>query len=153
MMVSKNSSQPSVLANFGNGRLGNQMCNFASQYALHKEYEVLSYFSKSSLNTLKEAFQLPKSSGRNSSYYKWNDKCIKARDIDWAYISNAQLIQPKKRKRLFEYLKKSYYIKLETYVCDIKGFLPYVQDLRKYIFRFKSKDISQAQYNLSLRHP
>ena len=60
MMVSKNSSQSSVLANFGNGRLGNQMCNFASQYALHKEYEVLSYFSKSSLNILKDAFQLPK---------------------------------------------------------------------------------------------
>ena len=54
------------------------------------------------------------------------------------------MIQPKKRKRLFEFLKKSYYIKLETYVCDVKGFLPYVQDLRKYIFRFKSKDISQA---------
>ena len=54
------------------------------------------------------------------------------------------MIQPNKRKRLFEYLKKSYYIKLETYVCDIKGFLPYVQDLRKNIFRFKSKDISHA---------
>jgi len=101
MMVSKNSSQTSVLANFGNGRLGNQMCNFASQYTLHKEYEVLSYFSKSSLNILKDAFQLPRSSGRNSSYYKWNDKCIKARDIDWAYISNAQLIQPKKTKTTF----------------------------------------------------
>ena len=38
----------------------------------------------------------------------------------------------------------SHYIRLETYVCDIKGFVPYLGELQTKIFRFKPNDLNRA---------
>ena len=46
MQLSQNISQISVMANFGDSRLGNQMCNFASLYDIHKEFGILSYLKE-----------------------------------------------------------------------------------------------------------
>ena len=49
-----NSTQPhrSIVASFGNGRLGNQLSNFASSYALMKEYGMYPYISPMQLDLL-----------------------------------------------------------------------------------------------------
>ena len=144
MQLSKNITQNSILASFGNGRLGNQMCNFASQYALHKQFEVKSYFKNVSLATLRKTFAIPNPAKNRSSFHLWDLDCADPRHMEWAFISNMQLIQ-RKRKLLFTHLKYAHYIRLEAYVCDIKGFLPYLGELRRDIFRFKKYDMDHAK--------
>ena len=144
MQLSKKSSQKSIILNFGDGRLGNQMCNFASQYALHKEFGVKSYFKNVSHSILSDTFDMPSPRKRNSSFQLWDTECVDPHDLKWAFISNIQLIQ-QERTRIFTYLKFSHYVRLETYVCDIKGFLPYIDQLKTEIFRFKKDTMKAAK--------
>ena len=146
IQLSKNSSQLSIMANFGDGRLGNQMCNFASLYALHKEFGLLSYFKVQSYELLKNTFDLPKPGKKsNSSYHIWNLTCVDPRNVEWIFLSNMELMQNKKRKFIFNKFKMSHYIRLEAYVCDIKGFVPYLGELRTKMFRFKQNDMNHAK--------
>ena len=41
MNLNTNILQPSISASFGNGRLANQLCNFASGYAIWRQYGIL----------------------------------------------------------------------------------------------------------------
>ena len=134
----------SVLASFGNGRLGNQMCNFASQYALSEEYGLSSYFSPYSYKTLVETFDLPKSNQRHSIFQIWNTTCADPWNFDWKHIRNLLLFS-RKREYIFNALQYSNYIRLESYVCDMKGFLPHLKSLRRNVFRFYPKDMKQAK--------
>ena len=145
MLFSNETSQPSVLASFGDGRLGNQMCNFASQYALNKKYGVLSYFSDRSYNTLDITFNLPQPNQRNSSFHLWNLTCAYPRDLDWKHVTNTQLMNTRLRDYIFKKLQYSSYIRLESYVCDIQGFLHHLQVLRRDFFRFYPEDMKQAK--------
>ena len=111
----------SVLASFGNGRLGNQMCNFATQYALSEEYGLSSYFSPYSYKTLVETFDLPKPNQGNSIFHIWNTTCADPWNFDWKHIRNLLLFSGK-REFIFNALQYSNYIRLESYVCDMKGF-------------------------------
>ena len=52
----KSISDISNVASFGNGRLGNQMCNFASQYSLFREFGMPSYLTEYSFDLLKNTF-------------------------------------------------------------------------------------------------
>merc|ERR1712154_46753 len=143
MRLSNETSKPSVLANFGNGRLGNQMCNFATQYALTKEYGVLSYFTDLSYKILGETFNLPQPNQRNSTFYIWNATCAHPSELDWKRVTNLELVNTRLREYLFQKHRYSNYIRLESYVCDIKGFFPYLQELRSHIFRFYEEDMKQ----------
>ena len=65
--------QRSIVASFGNGRLGNQMANFASCYAVMKDYELYHYLMPTQLKILQKVFLLPElKGGNNSSYYVWD---------------------------------------------------------------------------------
>ena len=143
--LSNKTSQPSVLANFGNGRLGNQMCNFATQYALNKEYGVLSYFGGLSLKILGITFNLPQRNQRNSTFHIWNATCANPSELDWKLVRNLELVNTRLRESIFQKIRYSNYIKLEAYVCDIKGFFPHLQDLRRQVFRFYEEDMKQAK--------
>ena len=56
-------------------------------------------------------------------------------------ISEDQLIND---RQLLEPLKYGKYVKLGWYVNDVKGFYPYVEELKKSIFSFKKEDIETA---------
>ena len=64
--------QRSIVASLGNGRLGNQMSNFASCYAVMREYGMYPYLNPSQLHALQKVFILPRLSKKgNQSYYLW----------------------------------------------------------------------------------
>ena len=65
--------KPSIAASFGDGRTANQLCNFASGYALWREYGILNYLDEYQLNLLRTTFELPILNEENdtSSYYLW----------------------------------------------------------------------------------
>ena len=64
----------SIVGSFGHGRLGNQLSNFASCYALMKEYGMNHYLDSFQLKILQNVFALPDLKGSdNSSYYIWDD--------------------------------------------------------------------------------
>ena len=65
--------KPSIAASFGKGRTANQLCEFATGYALWREYGILNYIEKMQLSILEQTFQLPKldEDDNNSPYYVW----------------------------------------------------------------------------------
>jgi hypothetical protein len=67
--------KPSIAASFGKGRTANQLCEFATGYALWREYGILNYLEKSQLSTLQQTFELPESNeeDNNSTYYIWRE--------------------------------------------------------------------------------
>ena len=44
-------------------------------------------------------------------------------------------------------------LKLYTYLNDVKGFSPYIDELKKYVFQFKSHHISHAKKRLDKFSP
>ena len=65
--------QRSIVASLGNGRLGNQMSNFASCYALMKEYGMYHYLDGEYLKLLEKVFVMPEVvDDDNASYYLWD---------------------------------------------------------------------------------
>ena len=140
--IPRNRSQISIVANFGNGRTGNQMCNIATLYSIYKDFGIRSYISYFTYDLLyvgiTNAFSLPKLSySTNKSFFQvLNPKWVDTRKLNWAHISNKALMH--NRSELMSRYINSHFIKLEPYVCDVKGFAPYLSDLRENIFRFKT---------------
>ena len=68
-----NHPQRSIVASLGNGRLGNQMANFASCYAIMKEYGMYHYLDSMQLKLLKNVFVMPELVDKDdASYYLWD---------------------------------------------------------------------------------
>ena len=67
--------RPSIAASFGGGRTANQLCEFATGYALWKEYGILNYIEARQLSILEQTFQLPvlNEDDNNSAYYVWRE--------------------------------------------------------------------------------
>lgn len=66
--------QKSIVASLGNGRLGNQMANFASCFAIFKEYGMYHYLNAMQLKLLENVFAMPKLiHADNASYYFWDE--------------------------------------------------------------------------------
>ena len=135
----------SVSANFGLGRIGNQLCNIATAYGLFKEYNVTTYLSRHSYNLLKNTFMLPNViSRKGSEFYKQ----IKLKHLDmnrlsWVYIKNEELIF--KKEEILNIYKYSWFLKLDPNVCDFKGFLPFLDDLRKSLLQFDPHVLRDAK--------
>ena len=66
--------QVSIVASGGKGRLGNQLSNFASCYAIWKEYGMHHYLESMQLNIIETVFELPKfkEEDNNAPYYIWD---------------------------------------------------------------------------------
>ena len=128
MQLLKN--KPSIATNFGTGRLGNQMCNFASLYALHMKFGELMCFKNYTYELLQNASNLPNPMQNTLGYSIWNLACVEPDEVEFAYISNMQMLTDTDRKFIFEQVKFSYYIYV-SYICDIKGFIPYLMEVRK----------------------
>ena len=65
--------QTSIVASLGNGRLGNQLSNFASCFAIWKEYGMYPYLDSMQLGLIEKVFDLPKlEDTNNASYHLWN---------------------------------------------------------------------------------
>ena len=74
MNLKLHDQQRSIVASLGNGRLGNQMANFASCYAVMKEYGFYPYLNRMQLETLETVFVLPELVELdNASYYLWEE--------------------------------------------------------------------------------
>ena len=72
MNLNLSNPQRSIVASFGGGRLGNQMANFASCYAIMKEYGMYHYLKPMQLKILRKVFELPELvDSDNASYYVW----------------------------------------------------------------------------------
>jgi len=69
--------KPSIAVSFGGGRTANQLCNFASGYALWREFGILNYLDENQLNLLGTTFELPQLNEESdtSSYYLWRKEC------------------------------------------------------------------------------
>ena len=66
--------QRSIVASLGNGRLGNQMGNFASCYAVMKDYGMYPYLNTMQLKILENVLVLPELvESDNASYYMWEE--------------------------------------------------------------------------------
>ena len=67
--------KPSIAASFGEGRTANQLCEFATGYALWREFGILNYIEKRQLSTLEQTFQLPELNEdyNTSPYYIWRE--------------------------------------------------------------------------------
>ena len=78
MNLKLNDQQRSIVASLGNGRLGNQMANFASCYAVMREYGMYPYLNSMQLELLERVFVLPETvDSDNASYYIWEEgKCL-----------------------------------------------------------------------------
>ena len=137
-------NNPSIATNFGTGGLGNQMCNFASLYAIHKEFGVQMYLRSHSYELLQDAFDLPNPMSNNLSYSIWNFACVDPGEVEWAYISNMQMLTDTDRTFIFEQVKLSHYIYV-SYIFDIKGFIPYLKEIRNKFFRFKEDDMKHSK--------
>ena len=74
MNLKLTNSQRSIVASFGDGRLGNQMANFASCYAIMKEYGMAHYLNSMQLKILRKVFVLPELVDvENAPYYVWKN--------------------------------------------------------------------------------
>ena len=74
MNLKLDNQQRSIVASLGNGRLGNQMANFASCYAVMKEYGMYPYLNTMQLELLERVFVLPElEEADNASYYMWEE--------------------------------------------------------------------------------
>ena len=101
--------QKSIVASLGNGRLGNQMANFASCFAIFKEYGMYHYLNAMQLKLLENVFAMPKLiHADNASYYFWDEG---------KYI---QLL--KYKSRFFNH--KKYYEKYNSFIRLIKPYHP-----------------------------
>jgi hypothetical protein len=66
--------QRSVVASLGNGRLGNQMGNFASCYAVMRDYRMYPYLNTMQLKLLENVFVLPELvESDDAPYYMWEE--------------------------------------------------------------------------------
>ena len=65
----KNIFEESTSACFGIGRLGNQMCNFASQFALYKEFGINGYLSSFASSILNQIFQMKPQNNYDTNKY------------------------------------------------------------------------------------
>ena len=73
MNLELNRPQRSIVASLGNGRLGNQMSNFASCYAIMREYGMYPYLDPEQLKLLENVFAMPKIvDGDDAPYYLWD---------------------------------------------------------------------------------
>merc|ERR1719189_2237608 len=59
----------SYAASFGNGRLGNQICNLASLYAIYKDFHVPCYVSQYSYRVMSSTFLLDAYNGNASGEF------------------------------------------------------------------------------------
>ena len=139
----ENIFKPSTSACFGIGRLGNQMCNFASQFALYKEFGINGYLSSFASSILNQIFQM-----KPQNKYDTKDpfKVVNVNDLDrnklsWVYIYPDHLIH---NRTIINRYKSSWFIKLRPETCDFKGFLPYIEELKQSYFRFKPNIIKEA---------
>ena len=76
MNLGTGKNKPSIAASFGGGRTANQLCEFASGYALWRQFGILNYIDLIQYNKLGNIFELPKTLNRNqdnSSYYIWDE--------------------------------------------------------------------------------
>ena len=76
MNLGTGKNKPSIAASFGGGRTANQLCEFASGYALWRQFGILNYIDLIQYNKLGNIFELPKTLTRNqnnSSYYIWDE--------------------------------------------------------------------------------
>ena len=75
MDLNVNYPKPSIVASFGQGRTANQLCYFASGYALWREYGILNFVDREQLDLLEKTFVLPKlkEENNNSPYYLWRE--------------------------------------------------------------------------------
>ena len=73
MVLNADVQKPSIVASFGNGRTANQLCNFASGYALWREYGIMNFLDENQLKRLEATFELPILNEKNdtSSCYLW----------------------------------------------------------------------------------
>ena len=85
--------KPSIAASFGDGRTANQLCNFASGYALWREYGILNYLDENQLKLLTTTFELPilNEESDTASYYLWRKgkflwQNIEDRDVRIKYL-------------------------------------------------------------------
>ena len=67
--------KPSIAASFGGGRTANQLCEFATGYALWRQFGILNYIDNVQYEKLKRTFDLPElnENDNSSSYYIWNE--------------------------------------------------------------------------------
>ena len=69
-------SKPSIAFSFGGGRTANQLCEFASGYALWRQFGILNYINANQYEKLVKFFDLPvtlNENDDNASYYVWNE--------------------------------------------------------------------------------
>ena len=79
----------------------------------------------------------------------WNASGL---DIFEMFIILSSIPYGEWRKNL-DRLNKGHYIKVSKYVDDIKGYYPYIKELKSKVFRFKKKDIDNATHILAQYHP
>ena len=73
MNLSLGHPQRSIVASLGNGRPCNQISNFASCYALMKEYGMYHFLDGKQLKILENVFMLPQIvDNDDASYYLWD---------------------------------------------------------------------------------
>lgn len=67
--------KPSIAASFGGGRTANQLCEFASGYALWRQFGILNYIDAIQYDKVTKTFDLPAVNENNNSsaYYIWNE--------------------------------------------------------------------------------
>ena len=70
-----NYTVPSMAASFGQGRTANQLCYFASGYALWRQYGIRNFIDKYQLDLIGETFTLPDSNGgfNGDPFYVWRE--------------------------------------------------------------------------------
>ena len=75
MDLNVNYSKPSIVVSFGHGRTANQLCDFASGYALWREYGILNFLDRKQIDILESTFVLPElnEENDNASYYLWRE--------------------------------------------------------------------------------
>ena len=142
-------SKLSTSASFGIGRVGNQMCNVASQFALFQDFGIASFIANYSYTILRNTFLLEQTTsiGDKTFYKLITPKDFDRNKLSWIYISNEDMIY--RRSEIFKPYSYSWFFKLEPNVCDFKSFFSYIKQLRNGLFRFKPNIMGQA--NIALK--
>ena len=75
MNLETDMKKPSIAASFGGGRTANQLCEFASGYALWRQFGILNYIDVIQYDKLTKTFDLPAVNeyDNSSAYYIWNE--------------------------------------------------------------------------------
>ena len=133
----------STAASFGNGRLGNQLCNFASQYALYREFGIPSYVSQYSYQILQNTFTLQNINSTNTSRAFRIKDSFDFHPLSIVYVSNIDLMQ--ERQEILYTYRYSWFLKLEPYVCNVKAFSNDLGHLKQTFFRFKPNVLKLAK--------